>query len=123
LTFDLPSKPRVQSGAGELMSCLGVAPLSGRGDHLPEGSVAQRKKGSACRTKSGSERRCGKSPPSVPLPLLRWRAPFVPAHWKDKLMDRTDASKDQMDFKTALILKVLASVCLWPVVWELTVGG
>jgi hypothetical protein len=44
----------------------------------------------------------------------------VPAHWKDKLMDRTDASKDQLDFKTALILTVLVSVCLWPVVWELT---
>jgi hypothetical protein len=35
-------------------------------------------------------------------------------------MDRTDASKDQLDFKAALILRVLASVCLWPVAWELT---
>jgi hypothetical protein len=47
-------------------------------------------------------------------------SPFVPAYCKDKLMDRIDASKDQLDFKTALILTALASVCLWPVVWELT---
>jgi len=44
----------------------------------------------------------------------------VRAHWKDKLMDRTDASKDHLDFKAALILAVLAPICLWPVVWELT---
>jgi hypothetical protein len=44
----------------------------------------------------------------------------VRAHWKDKLMDRTDASKDHLDFKAALILAVLVPICLWPVVWELT---
>ena len=51
---------------------------------------------------------------------LRWKASHVRAHWKDKLMDRTDASKDHLDFKAALILAVLAPICLWPVVWELT---
>jgi hypothetical protein len=39
---------------------------------------------------------------------------------KDKLMDRTDASKTHLDFKAALILAVLVPICLWPVVWELT---
>ena len=51
---------------------------------------------------------------------LRRRASVVRAHWKDKLMDRTDASKDHLDFKAALILAVLTPICLWPVVWELT---
>jgi hypothetical protein len=100
-----------------LTSRPGAAPVSGR-NHLLEGSpVVQRR---AWRTKSGSERRCGKSSPSVPPPLLRLRASFVPAYCKDKLMDRIDASKDQLDFKTALILTALASVCLWPAVGELT---
>ena len=35
-------------------------------------------------------------------------------------MDRTDASKDHLDFKAALILAVLVPICVWPVVWELT---
>ena len=47
-------------------------------------------------------------------------SPYRAAHWKDKLMGRTDASKDHLDFKAALILAVLLPICLWPVVWELT---
>jgi hypothetical protein len=47
-------------------------------------------------------------------------SPAVTAHWKDKLMDRNDASQDRLDFKMALIVTLLSSVCLWPVVWELT---
>ena len=35
-------------------------------------------------------------------------------------MDRTDASKDHLDFKAALILAVFVPICLCPVVWELT---
>jgi hypothetical protein len=33
------------------------------------------------------------------------------AHWKDKLMDRTNTSKDHPDFKAALILAVLTPIC------------
>ena len=49
---------------------------------------------------------------------LRWRAPVVSHIWKDKLMDRTNTSKDHPDFKAALILAVLVPICLWPVVWD-----
>jgi hypothetical protein len=51
---------------------------------------------------------------------LRWRASVVPAHRKDKLMDRKDPAQDQLGFGMALILTLLSSVCWWPVVWELT---
>ena len=58
----------------------------------------------------------------MPLPLrsLWLESPVVLAHWEAKLMDRADASKDHLDFKAALILAVLAPICLWPMVWELT---
>ena len=66
----------------------------------------------------GSEWRWGKLSPPVPLPLrlLCVGEPRRAARWKD----RTDASKDHLDFKAALILAVLTPICLWPVVWELT---
>jgi hypothetical protein len=35
-------------------------------------------------------------------------------------METKDASQDQLDFKTALIVTLLLSVCLLPAVWELT---
>ena len=59
-------------------------------------------------------------PLRYPFRSLGVGEPRRAAHWKDKLMDRTDASKDHLDFKAALILAVLAPICLWPVVWELT---
>jgi hypothetical protein len=69
--------------------------------------VVQRRRAWRAGLKSGSEWRCGKSSPPVPLPLRLLCVGEPPScRTLDKLMDRTDASKDHLDLKTALILAV-----------------